>query len=85
LNKGGVPEGKTDYLIERPGIFKYIASILQPPVRYNSYDISLGNQGIGKTLTQHIGPQHAGIIYINVGTEGSSNYQSMDVFAKALS
>jgi len=81
FDKGVVLKVKDKHLIEFPGILRQIASILNPPQGYDSYDIIVGFQGTRKTtLVSNVGHQHSGIIYVNIGVRELSK----GIFARAL-
>ena len=85
LNCWVVPKAKIDHFIERLGIVKQIAQILQPVTDYDSYHMIIGHPGTGKTtLVQHIGHQYSGIIYVHVNASATSDQEFAKVFSKAL-
>jgi len=85
FNQGAVPKGDTYGFIERPGIAKEIASILQPPTNYDCYDLIVGHQDTGKTtLVRNISNQCHGVIYVNAGAWGTGEEAFAWRLAKAL-
>jgi len=84
--KGAVPDTLAVGLVERPGISREVASLLQPPADYDCYDMIVGYHGTGKTtLVRHVGHQHPGIIYVDVTAKETSDEAFTETFAKALS
>ena len=80
-----MPVVKLECFVERPGISKTIASVLQPPSGYNSYDMIIGYHGTGKTtLVRHLGHQHPGIIYVDIAPGATSEERFAESFGQAI-
>ena len=66
-------------------MLKDIAFILQPPAWDHSFSMITGYDGAGKTtLVRQVGQEHAGIIYVNILSDGTSDEEFGNTFAQAL-
>ncbi|KAG0133651.1 hypothetical protein HOY82DRAFT_538049 [Tuber indicum] len=82
---GAVPDIALTYFVDRPGISKKIASILQLPEDYYSYDLIISYEGTGKTTpVRHVGHQCAGVIYVDIKAGATSEEGFAKTFANAI-